>query len=335
MGRTWTFVASRLAQAALVMAIVSFASFLLFQFIGDPVENMLGQEATPEEKQALRGELGLDRSIIVQFLAFAARALRGNLGVSYRQGRPVLDLLMERAPATFELVATSAVLAIVLGVTLGVYIALRPDTRAAAAIQSVALLATSLPSFVTGTLLIYGLAVWARALPAFGRGDTVAIGGWTTGFLTRSGLESLVLPSVTLAFFQFALILRLTRAETRDVLREDYIKFARARGLPPRALLFNHVLRNALLPLITVIGAQVGNLLAYSVITETVFQWPGLSKLFIDAVQFADIPVLGAYFIMVAAVFVTINLVVDLLSVALDPRLRDGAGGRERLAAPA
>ncbi len=319
------FAISRAAQALLVMAIVSLGSFFLFGYIGDPVENMLGQEATPAEKEALRLELGLERPALLRFLSFLAQILQGNLGVSYKYGRPVGDLLLERAPATIELVAVSALLAMSAGVALGVYIAVRPNTRASSAVQAIALFATSLPTFVTGTLLIYFLSVGAGLLPAFGRGDTVSMGVWTTGLLTVSGLKSIILPSVTLAFFQFALILRLVRSEVRDVMKEDFVKFARARGLPERVVLTRHVLRNALLPLITVVGVQIGSLLAYSVITETVFQWPGLSKLFIDAVQFADIPLLSTYFLVVAAVFVTINFIVDVLYMMLDPRIRSGA----------
>ena len=319
------FALARFAQALLVMAVVSLGSFFLFAYIGDPVENMLGQEATPAEKQALRIELGLERPAFLRFLSFAAQILHGNLGVSYRYGRPVGDLLIERAPATAELVLVSAVLALTAGVLLGIFIALRPNSRVSAVVQSAALFATSLPTFVTGTLLIYVMSVTLHLLPAFGRGDTVAIGRWTTGLLTLSGWTSLILPSLTLAFFQFALILRLVRSEVRDVMKEDFIRFARARGLPERTILLRHVLRNALLPLVTVVGIQIANLLAYSVITETVFQWPGLSKLFIDAVQFADIPVLSAYFLMVAALFVTINFIVDIAYMFLDPRIRSGA----------
>ena len=316
------FALARFAQALLVMAVVSLGSFFLFAYIGDPVENMLGQEATPAEKQALRLELGLERPAFVRFLSFTAQILHGNLGVSYRYGRPVGDLLIERGPATAELVLVSAVLALTAGVLLGIFIALRPNSRISAIVQSAALFATSLPTFVTGTLLIYVLSVNLHLLPAFGRGDTRVIGWWTTGLLSISGWKSLVLPSLTLAFFQFALILRLVRSEVRDVLKEDFIRFARARGLPERTILLRHILRNALLPLVTVVGIQIANLLAYSVITETVFQWPGLSKLFIDAVQFADIPVLSAYFLLVAALFVAVNFVVDIVYMILDPRIR-------------
>jgi peptide/nickel transport system permease protein len=331
------FVLSRLAQAVLVMAVVSFGSFVLFEYLGDPVENMLGQEATPAEKLELRSELGLDAPVVVRFFAFAAQILRGHLGISYHYGRPVADLLIERAPATIELVLVSALIAVGVGGLLGIYVAIRPNRRTSSAIMAVSLFATSLPTFVTGSLLIYAFAVEAHVLPAFGRGDTVAIGAWTTGLLTISGLKSILLPSVTLAFFQFALILRLVRSEMRDVMREDFIKFARARGLSANRILFRHALRNAALPIVTVVGVNIGNLLAYSVITETVFQWPGLSKLFIDAVQFADVPVLSAYFIMVSATFVAINLIVDLSYLVIDPRIRAGAwaGGavaRQKLA---
>ena len=283
------FALARFAQALLVMAVVSLGSFFLFAYIGDPVENMLGQEATPAEKQALRIELGLERPAFLRFLSFAAQILHGNLGVSYRYGRPVGDLLIERAPATAELVLVSAVLALTAGVLLGIFIALRPNSRVSAVVQSAALFATSLPTFVTGTLLIYVMSVTLHLLPAFGRGDTVAIGRWTTGLLTLSGWTSLILPSLTLAFFQFALILRLVRSEVRDVMKEDFIRFARARGLPERTILLRHVLRNALLPLVTVVGIQIANLLAYSVITET------------------------------------INFIVDIAYMFLDPRIRSGA----------
>ena len=316
------FILRRLAQAVMVMLTVAFIAFMLFQYVGDPVTNLLGQDATPEQRVQLRADLGLDQPFPVQFAAFVGNALQGEFGLSLRQGRKVSALIVERFPATVELAFAAALLALGLGIPMGVYAALKRGNFMAQALMTFSLLGVSLPTFLIGILLILLFAVTLKVLPSFGRGDTVAIGAWTTGLLTAEGWRHLVLPAVTLSIFQLTLIMRLVRAEMLEVLRTDYIKFARARGLPDRAVYFGHALKNTLVPVITITGLQLGSLIAFAIITETVFQWPGMGLLFIQAVQFADIPVMAAYLCLIALIFVVINLIVDLLYFAVDPRLR-------------
>jgi peptide/nickel transport system permease protein len=316
------FLLRRLAQGAIVMLTVAFLAFMLFQYVGDPVTNLLGQDATPEQRTQLRADLGLDQPFVVQFARFVGNAVRGEFGLSLRQGRKVSTLIVERLPATLELAGVAAVLALVVGLPLGVIAALKRGTALAQALMAFSLLGVSLPTFLIGILLILVFSVGLGWLPSFGRGDVVRIGAWSTGLLTLDGLRHLVLPAVTLAVFQLALIQRLVRAEMLEVLRTDYIRFARARGLSQRAVHFRHALKNTLVPVITVTGLQLGSLIAFAIITETVFQWPGMGLLFIQAVSFADIPVMAAYLCLIALIFVLINLVVDLLYAVVDPRLR-------------
>lgn len=316
------FVVRRIAQAALVMLVVAFIAFALFQYVGDPVLSMLGQDATPEQRAELRRDLGLDDPFYLQFAHFLGNAAQGDFGLSYRQGRKVSTLIRERFPATLELSFAAALLALAIGVPLGVYTALRRRGVLSNLLLAVSLVGVSLPTFLIGIFLILLFAVVLGWLPSYGRGETVAIGWWTTGLLTREGLAHLVLPAVTLALFQMTLIMRLIRSEMLEVLRTDYIKFARARGLPDRTVHFGHALKNTLVPVITIAGLQLGGIIAFAIVTETVFQWPGMGLLFIQAVQFADIPIMAAYLCLIALVFVTINLVVDLLYFAVDPRLR-------------
>ena len=322
------FLLRRLVQAVLVMLSVAFIAFMLFQYVGDPVTNLLGQDATPEQRQQMRADLGLDRPFPLQFAAFVGNAVQGEFGLSLRQGRKVSSLIVERLPATLELALVAAALALVLGIPMGVYAAIRRGSFGAQLMMMLSLVGVSLPTFLIGILLILVFAVTLKWLPSFGRGEVVAIGAWTTGFLTPTGWKHLILPSVTLAIFQLTLIMRLVRAEMLEVLRTDYIRFARARGLSTRAIHFGHALKNTLVPVITITGLQLGSLIAFAIITETVFQWPGMGLLFIQAVQFADIPVMAAYLCLIALIFVIINLVVDLLYFAVDPRLRtDRAAG--------
>jgi peptide/nickel transport system permease protein len=316
------FILRRLLQSAAVMAVVAFIAFGLFNFTGDPVAFMVGQDATVEEKAKLRSDLGLDRPFPVQFARFLDNAVHGDFGLSLRQGRAVSTLLKERLPATLELSIAAALLALVVGIPLGVYTALKRDTWLSHVLLAGSLVGVSLPTFLIGILLILVFAVILGWLPSFGRGDTVALGWWTTGLLTASGAKALILPSITLSLFQMTLIMRLVRSEMLEVLRTDYIKFARARGLTDRAIHFGHALKNTLVPVITITGLQLGAIIAFAIITETVFQWPGMGLLFIQAVNFADIPVMAAYLCFIALVFVLINLVVDLLYYAVDPRLR-------------
>ena len=304
------------------MLAVGLIAFALFRFVGDPVLFMLGQDATPQDRARVTRLLGLDQPFYVQYARFVERALHGEFGLSLRQVRPVSALLVERLPATLELSGVAALLALVAGIAMGVYTALRPRSWLSQLLLALSLIGVSLPTFLIGILLILVFSVQLGWLPSFGRGETLAIGWWTTGLLTVSGLKALVLPAITLGLFQMTLIQRLTRAEMLEVLRTDYIRFARARGLTDRAVHFGHALKNTLVPVITIAGLQLGSIIAFAIITETVFQWPGLGLLFIQAVNFADVPVMAAYLCLAALFFVLINLVVDLLYYAVDPRLR-------------
>jgi peptide/nickel transport system permease protein len=316
------FILRRLFQAALVMLAVAFVSFSLFNFVGDPVNLMLGQDATPEQRAELRADLGLDRPFYVQFAKFVGNAVKGEFGLSLRQIRPVATLIKERLPATLELAFCAGVLAMTLGILMGVFTALRRKGFASQFLLTISLIGVSLPTFLIGILLILVFAVTLQWLPSYSRGDTVQLGWWTTGFLTTSGLKSLILPSITLSLGTMTLIMRLVRSEMLEVLRTDYIKFARARGLTNRSVHFGHALKNTLVPVITIMGLQLGAIIAFAIVTETVFQWPGMGFLFIQSVQSADIPVMAAYLVLIALVFVTINLIVDLLYYLVDPRLR-------------
>ena len=322
------FLVRRVIQSVFVMLAVALIAFLMFRFMGDPVNSMVAENASTEERAAVRERLGLDQPLWLQYGRFVARAAQGDFGLSWRNARPVSTLLAERFPATAELVLVAAVLSLVLGIPLGILTALRPRSFPAQSLQLISLIGISLPTFVTGILLILVFSVWLGWLPSFGRGDVVDIGWWSTGFFTLAGLKALILPSVMLCLFQLTLIMRLVRAEMLEVLRPDYIKFARARGLSNRSIHFRHALKNTLIPVITIFGLQLGGLIAFAIVTETVFQWPGMGALFIQAVSFGDVPVMAAYLVLVSLIFVIINTTVDLLYAVLDPRLRvDGARG--------
>ena len=316
------FILRRLVQAVIVMLTVAFIAFMLFQYVGDPVTNLLGQDATPAQRAQLRADLGLDQAFPVQFAHFVGNAVNGEFGLSLKLGKKVSTLIAERLPATLELAISAGVLALLFAIPMGVYAALRRGTVGSHLLMTFSLLGVSLPTFLIGILLIWVFAANLRWLPAFGRGDVVAFGHWTTGMLSADGWRHLLLPSITLAAFQLTLIMRLVRAEMLEVLRSDYIRFARARGLPNRVVYFSHALKNTLVPVLTITGLQLGSLIAFAIITEQVFQWPGMGLLFIQAVQFADIPVMAAYLCLIALIFVLINLIVDLLYFAVDPRLR-------------
>jgi peptide/nickel transport system permease protein len=316
------FIVRRILQSIVVMLMVALLAFTLFRYVGDPVVSMVGRDTTFEEREELRESLGLNDSIIVQFSRFVKNASMGDFGISYEQRRPVIDLIAERAPATLELSFVSGLFALLVGVFMGVYSGLHKDGFLSKLFQAVSLVGISLPPFLVGILLIYLFAVILGWLPSMGRGQVTQLGFWSTGFLSLSGLKSLILPAITLGLFQMTLIMRLVRSEMLEVLRTDYIKFARARGLTNRAVHFGHALKNTLVPVITVTGLQLGQIIAYSIITETVFQWPGMGYLFLQAVQRVDLPVMGAYLILVALIFVIINLIVDFLYYVVDPRLR-------------
>ena len=317
-----SFIVQRLFQSIIVMISVAFVSFALFQFVGDPINNMVGQDATEEQRQLLREKLGLDKPWPLQFANFVLNISQGEFGMSYRVGIPVDELIATRLPATIELVLVSAVLSLILGIPMGVYTGLNRNSWLSRLFLSLSLIGISLPTFVIGILLILIFGVWLQWLPTFGRGGVVDLGWWSTSFLTVDGWRSLIMPSVTLALFQLTLIMRLVRAEMLEVLRTDYIKFSRARGLKNRSIYFGHALKNTLVPVITITGLQIGSLLAFSIITETVFQWPGMGLLILQAIQFVDIPVMSSYLVLIALIFVIINLIVDLLYYIVDPRLR-------------
>ncbi len=316
------YILRRIAQSFLVMLVVALVSFSLFRFVGDPVATMMGQEASIADREALRDRLGLNDPVIVQFASYIGRAATGDFGISYRLQQPVAELILSRLPATLELALISGTLAFLVGVSLGVYTALNRNGWLSNTVMTASLLGVSLPTFLIGVLLIWVFAVELKWLPSFGRGETVDLGWWRTGLLTPSGRASLVLPAITLGLYQMTLIMRLVRAEMLEVLRTDYIKFARARGLSNRAVHFGHALKNTMVPVITITGLQLGSIIAFSIITETVFQWPGVGALFINSVQFVDVPVMAAYLMLIALIFVVINLIVDLLYYTVDPRLR-------------
>ena len=316
------FIVQRLFQAIVVMFVVGLISFSLFQYVGDPVNNMLGPESTLEQRDFLREQLGLNAPIPIPFANYIGNALQGEFGQSYRMGKAVDELIVERLPATIELVFVSAVIALLIGVPMGVYTGLNRSAWLSRVFLTVSLVGISLPTFVIGILMILIFGVWLGWLPTFGRGGVVDVGGWQTSLLTLKGWSHIIMPATTLALFQLTLIMRLVRAEMLEVLRTDYIKFARARGLKNRAVNYGHALKNTLVPVITIMGLQIGSLLAFSIITETVFAWPGMGLLFLQGIQFVDIPVMSSYLILVGLFFVLINLAVDLLYYAVDPRLR-------------
>ncbi|MEM8811599.1 MAG: ABC transporter permease [Pseudomonadota bacterium] len=316
------FVIRRLFQSVIVMGVVALIAFLMFRFVGDPVNQMVGIETTPEQREALRERLGLNDPVFLQFLRFAGGAAIGDFGISYQFKRPVSDLIAERLPATLELSLASALFALAVGIPMGVYTGLHRNSWLSKLFLTVSLVGISLPTFLIGILLIFLFAVNLQVLPSFGRGETVDLGFWSTGLLTASGLKALILPSITLGLFQMTLIMRLVRSEMLEVLRTDFIKFARARGLKNRAVHFGHALKNTLVPVITVTGLQLGSVVAFAIITETVFQWPGMGLLFLQSVQEVDIPIMAAYLILIAFLFVVINLIVDVLYVVVDPRIR-------------
>jgi peptide/nickel transport system permease protein/oligopeptide transport system permease protein len=323
------FIIRRLAQSVVVMLFVALIAFIVFRYVGDPIASMVGVDTRLEDQEIMRERLGLNDSVIVQFARFIANAAQGEFGISYRLQQPVTELILSRLPATIELALVSASIALIFGVIFGVYTALRPKAWSSAGIMALSLVGVSLPTFLIGIGLIYIFAVELGWLPSFGRGEVIDLGWWRTGFLTESGLKSLILPAITLSLFQLTLIMRLVRAEMLEVLRTEYIRFAKARGLTQRAINFGHALKNTMVPVITITGLQLGSVIAFAIVTETVFQWPGVGSLFIVSVQVVDVPVMAAYLMFIALVFVLINLVVDILYYVVDPRLRvDGGAGK-------
>ncbi|GHB38234.1 ABC transporter permease [Pseudovibrio japonicus] len=321
------FISRRIAMALVVMFVVALISFLLFRFVGDPVNQMVGVETTPEQREALRQRLGLNDPVLTQFFRYIWGAVQFDFGNSYQFKQPVADLIGRRLPATLELSFASAIFALLLGIPMGVYTGLNRDSWLSKVFLSVSLVGISLPTFFIGILFIFLFSVTLQWLPSFGRGEVVQIAPfWDTGFLTASGLKAIILPAITLGLYQMTLIMRLIRAEMLEVMRTDHIKFARARGLPNRSVYYVHALKNTMVPVITITGLQLGSIIAFAIITETVFQWPGMGILFLQAVQNVDIPIMAAYLLLTAFIFVVINLIVDLLYVVIDPRLRTERG---------
>lgn len=316
------FVARRVIQSIFVMLTVGLIAFAMFRYVGDPINNMVGQDTTLEQRAEMRRALGLDDPFLVQYVRFIKNAAQGDFGMSYRQRRPVSELIESRMPATLELSFASAFIALFLGIPMGIYTALKRKGVLSRSFMTLSLIGISLPTFLIGILMILFFGVILRWLPSFGRGEVVQLGWWSTGFLTKSGWQSLIMPAFTLALFQMTLIMRLVRAEMLEVMQTDFIKFARARGLPERMINFRHALKNTMVPVITITGLQLGSIIAFSIITETVFQWPGMGLLFIQSIGAVDIPVMAAYLLLIAFFFVIINLIVDLLYFAVDPRLR-------------
>jgi peptide/nickel transport system permease protein len=312
----------RTYQSIIVMLVVALVAFTLFRFVGDPVSQMVGQDTSIADMERLRENLGLNDPIIVQFGRFVWNTIQGKFGISYYLGRPVNELFVERLPATLELSMIAAFFSLFVGIPMGVYTGLYPNRMLSKVFQTVSLIGIALPTFLIGILLILVFGVVLGWLPTFGRGEVVQLGWWSTGLLTASGLKAVIMPAFTLGMFQLTLIMRLVRSEMMEVLRTDYIKFARARGLTNRAVNFGHALKNTLVPVITITGLQIGTIVAFAIITETVFQWPGMGLLFLQAIQFADIPIMSTYLILIAFFFVLINLIVDILYHVVDPRLR-------------
>lgn len=316
------FLIKRSANAIFVMLSVTFIAFMIFRFVGDPVELMLNEQATQSQRDELRTRLGLDEPFIMQFATFVVNAAQGDFGISFRNQQDVLGMIAERFPATFELVIVATLISLIVGIPMGVITAIRRQTWYAETMQFTSIIGVSLPSFVVGIGLILIFSVWLGWLPAFGRGETVDIGWWSTGLLTHSGRMSIILPALSLSLFQITLVMRLVRAEMLEVLRSDFIKFARARGIPARVIHFRHALRNCMMPVVTMTAMQIGGLIAFALVTETVFQWPGMGLLFIQAVTFVDVPIMAAYLCIVALIFVLLNTLVDITYAVIDPRLR-------------
>lgn len=316
------FILKRLIQSVFVMIAVAFLAFSLFRFVGDPITQMTGVETSIEDQERLREELGLNDPFVMQFSRFTGDMLQGDFGYSYRTRQPVGEMISSRIPATLELGIVALFISLLVGIPTGVFTALRPRGFATQTILMTTLVGVSIPTFVIGIIFIFLFGVQLGWLPTFGRGGTVQIGGWESSLFTIDGWRALLLPAITLGLYQLTLTMRLVRAEMMEVLRSDYIRFGMARGVPMRSLYFKHALANTLVPVITIIGLQFGGVIAFSIVTESVFQWPGMGLLFLESIRFVDIPVMGVYLVVIAFFFVLVNLIVDLLYVAIDPRLR-------------
>jgi ABC-type dipeptide/oligopeptide/nickel transport system permease component len=317
-----TYIARRLIQGVVVLLVASLLCFILFRYMGDPVITLAGRYATFQEIEEVRRSLGLDKPVYVQYFRFLANAAEGNFGISYVTRVPALPLILERFPATFELASTALILSFVVGVALGVLVALKPYALRNRLIMAGSLGGISIPTFLMGILLIMVFAVYLGILPPFGRGETLQVGFWRSGFLTINGITHLILPALTLAMYQLAVLLRLTRAGMREVMTEEYIKTAWAKGLSPMKVIFKHALRNALIPVVTITGLQFGELIAFSIVTETIFQWPGMGNLLLTSIRENDQPVIVTYIMLAALVIITMNIIVDILYAVINPKIR-------------
>ena len=320
------FVGVRALQAAFVMLAVSLIAFSLFRFVGDPISQMVGQETSIQDQERLRESLGLNDPMPVQFARFLGDLLRGDFGFSFRTREPIGEMILRRLPATVELSLVSLFISLGVGIAAGAYTAIRRNTVGAGIVLLVSLVGVSVPTFVIGIALIYVFGVELGWLPTFGRGETVDIGWWRTGLLTLSGLKAIIMPSLTLAVYQLTLTMRLVRSEMMEVLGSDHIRFAEARGLSTLSIHYRHALRGTMVPVVTIVGLQFGGIIAFSIVTESVFQWPGMGLLFLESIRFVDIPVMSVYLVIVAALFVVINLIVDIAYFAIDPRIRVAGG---------
>jgi peptide/nickel transport system permease protein len=316
------FIIRRILQSSLVIVAMSLIVFLSVNVIGNPVDILINPEFDQEEMERAIKALGLDLPLWQQYLHFVKGALQGDFGTSFVFGESALKLILQRVPATLELAFTALILSIIIGIPLGLLAGLKPESPVSKTIMGGSILGFSLPTFWVGIMMIMIFAVMLGILPSTGRGETVAIMGIEVSFLTPDGLKHLLMPAINLALLKISLVIRLTRAGTREVILQDYVKFARAKGISSRRIIFVHVLKNILIPVVTVVGLELGNLIAFSVVTETVFAWPGMGKLIIDSIQLLDRPIIVAYLMIVVFMFVTINLVVDILYSVLDPRVR-------------
>lgn len=317
-----TYLIKRLLQGIVVLLAVSFVCFIMFRYTGDPVMMLAGKYATQQEREMVRVSYGLDRPIYIQYVSFIGGALKGNFGKSYISSVDALDMILERMPATLELAFTAICISFILGVGLGVVVSVWPTGWVARAIMAGSIIGISIPTFLIGILLVMAFSVYMEVLPSFGRGETVQIGFWRTGLLTVDGWKHIILPAVTLSGYQLAVLLRLTRAGMREVLSEEYIKTAWAKGLSPFKVILKHALRNVLIPVVTIAGLSFGELVAFSIVTETIFQWPGMGNLLLTSIFETDQPVIVTYIMLAAVIILTINILVDLLYAFLNPKIR-------------
>ena len=321
----FAFIVRRVTQALFVMLVISLVGFAIKNEIGDPVRDMVGERVTPAEREALRDKLGLNDPFITQYLRFAKNAAQGDLGLSFFHKKPALHVIAAKAPATIELVIGAALIIICISLPIGIYTAICPQNWFSRFTMAFSTLGVSIPVFLTAIVLIYIFSVELSWLPSYGRGETISLAGWDSGLVTVDGLKHLILPSFSLASIMLPLFIRLIRSEMMEVLETEYIKFAWAKGLPRKRIWFVHAFKNTLLPVITVFGVQIGIMFAFTILTETVFQWQGMGFMFLEAVERSDISLLVAYLVVVGVIFVTVNTLVDIVYGLVNPTIRIAA----------